>query len=69
MSFIMEYINPFAAGAVILILGIIMSGYVKAPANKAFIISGIRKEPKILIGRAGIKIPFLEIRLPQSHWL
>lgn len=60
MSFIMEYINPFVAGAVILILGIIMSGYVKAPANKAFIISGIRKEPKILIGRAGIKIPFLE---------
>ena len=36
------------------------SGYVKAPPDKAFIISGYRKTPKILIGRAGVKIPFLE---------
>ncbi len=46
--------------AIILLLGIIASGYVKAPPDKAFIISGMKKEPKILIGRAGIKIPFLE---------
>lgn len=39
---------------------IIMSGYVKAPPDMAFIISGLKKKPKILIGRAGIKIPFLE---------
>ena len=26
----------------------------------AYIISGIRKTPRVLIGRAGIKIPFLE---------
>lgn len=37
-----------------------MTGYVKAPPDKAYIISGYRKEPRILIGRAGIKIPFLE---------
>lgn len=42
------------------LLGILLSGYVKAPADKAFIISGFHKNPKILIGRAGIKIPFLE---------
>ena len=39
---------------------IIASGYVKAPPNVAYIISGFKKEPKILIGRAGIKLPFLE---------
>ena len=44
----------------IAILAILASGYVKASPNKAYIISGIKREPKILIGRAGIKIPFLE---------
>ena len=44
----------------VIILGIIAAGYVKAPPDKAFIISGLRKTPKILIGKAGIKIPFLE---------
>lgn len=48
--------------AVIALLCIIMSGYVKAPPDIAYIISGPRKKPKILIGRAGIKIPFLERR-------
>lgn len=45
---------------VIAILAILASGYVKASPNKAYIISGIKREPKVLIGRAGIKIPFLE---------
>ena len=44
----------------IAILAILASGYVKASPNKAYIISGIKREPKVLIGRAGIKIPFLE---------
>jgi flotillin len=43
-----------------LIVLIIVAGYVKAPPDKAFIISGIRKNPRILIGRAGVKIPFFE---------
>lgn len=45
---------------VISVLAIIASGYVKAPTDRAFIISGLTKNPKILIGRAGIKIPYLE---------
>ena len=45
---------------VIAVLAILASGYVKASPNKAYIISGIKREPKVLIGRAGIKIPFLE---------
>lgn len=45
---------------VVLVVLILILGYVKAPPDKAFIISGIRKTPKVLIGKAGIKIPFLE---------
>ena len=45
---------------IVFFLIIVLSGYVKAPPDKAFIISGYRKTPKILIGRAGVKIPFLE---------
>ena len=58
----LEFILPFVpiVIAVIILLLILASGYVKAPPDRAFIISGIKKEPKILIGRAGIKIPFLE---------
>ncbi len=48
------------AGVVVIILAIILSGYVKASPDTAFIISGIRRKPKVLIGKAGIKIPFLE---------
>ena len=46
--------------AILVVVLICLSGYVKAPADEAYIISGLRKEPKVLIGRAGIKIPFLE---------
>ncbi|MCR5836846.1 MAG: flotillin family protein [Lachnospiraceae bacterium] len=48
------------AAGVIIILAILASGYVKASPDTAFIISGLRKNPKFLIGKAGIKIPFLE---------
>ncbi len=34
--------------------------YVKAPPDKAYIITGVRKKKKILIGKAGIRIPFFE---------
>lgn len=34
--------------------------YVKAPPNVAYIISGITKNPRILIGIGGFKIPLLE---------
>ena len=50
-------IGGIAAAALIAIL---VSGYVKSPPDKAFIISGLKKNPRILIGRAGIKLPFLE---------
>lgn len=45
---------------VILFFIILMTGYVKASPDTAIIISGLRKNPKVLIGKAGIKVPFLE---------
>ena len=46
---------------VVLFLVIIIScGYTKAPPDMAYIISGVRKKPRILIGQAGVKIPFFE---------
>jgi len=44
---------------VVAVLILIAAGYVKAPPDTAYIISGFRK-PRILIGKAGIRIPFLE---------
>lgn len=48
-----------AAIAVIIIL-VLITGYVKAPTDTAVIISGLKKEPKYVIGRSSIKIPFLQ---------
>lgn len=50
----------FPALLIIVILAILASGYVKAPPDVAYIISGYKREPRVLIGRAGIKIPYLE---------
>lgn len=46
--------------AVILLIIVFAIGYVKAPPDKAIIISGLRKSPKVLVGKAGVKIPFLD---------
>lgn len=48
---------------ILIVLGLIVIvalGYVKASPDKAYIISGLRRKPKVLIGKAGIKIPFFE---------
>ena len=45
---------------VVLVVVICMTGYVKASPDTAIIISGLRRMPKVLIGKAGVKIPFLE---------
>ena len=58
MSGIIRYIPGIVI--VIALLAVLASGYVKAPPDMAYIISGLHKKPRILIGKAGIKIPFLE---------
>ena len=50
---------PFVIMAII-IIAVILTGYVKASPDVAVIISGLKKTPRVLIGRAGIKIPYLE---------
>ena len=50
---------------VLVLLGVLCkASYVKAPPDMAYIISGLRKTPRILVGKAGFKIPFFE-RLDQ----
>ena len=46
--------------AAALVATLILTSYVKAPPDRAFIISGLGREPKILTGKAGIKLPVLE---------
>lgn len=60
MKGLISFGTIFLVIAVIFAIIIIFTSYVKAPPDKAYIISGLRKKPKILIGRAGLKIPFFE---------
>lgn len=55
-------ILPFVPVVIIAIafIALLAFGYVKAPPDIAYIISGLHKKPRILAGKAGIKIPFLE---------
>lgn len=55
-----EYLGMIVVVSVLIFITILFSGYVKASPDKAYIISGYRKNPRVLIGRAGIKIPFIE---------
>lgn len=45
---------------VILLIIIIARSYVKAPPDVAYIISGAHKKPRVLVGKAGLRIPFFE---------
>ncbi|MCH5344766.1 MAG: flotillin family protein [Acetatifactor sp.] len=55
---LLQLILIFAA--ILFVILIFILGYVKASPDTAIIISGLRKNPKVLIGKAGVKIPFLE---------
>lgn len=59
----LELIPASAIIAIVVIALIVIFlavGYVKAPPDMAFIISGIKKKSKIVIGKAAICIPFFE---------
>lgn len=58
LSTILPFI-PFVVIAII-VIAVLCSGYIKAPPDMAYIISGLHKKPRILIGKAGIKVPFFE---------
>lgn len=48
------------AVAVVLIIVLAMCSYVKATPSTAYIISGLSKQPRYLIGKGGFVVPFLE---------
>lgn len=59
MEFLFDNPWMFAVlAAVVLVIIVFTTGYVKAPPDTAYIISGLRK--KIIIGKASIKVPFFE---------
>lgn len=50
----------FVTVAVILLAIFIGVSYVKCPPDKVYLISGPRKEPRVIIGKATLRIPFFE---------
>lgn len=46
--------------AVVALVILFLLGYVKAPPDMAYIISGIKKRPRYAIGKATVRIPFFE---------
>ena len=53
-------IHYIVIGIVLFVIAFFLLGYVKAPPDRAIVISGWKKQPRMLIGRAGIKLPFFE---------
>ena len=53
-------IGIIVAIVVLVILLFMAIGYVKAPPDMAYIISGVKKKSKVVIGKASIRIPFFE---------
>ena len=45
---------------VILFVVFILASYIKAPTDRALIVSGLRKNPKFVIGKSALRIPFLQ---------
>ncbi|MBD5555810.1 MAG: flotillin family protein [Roseburia sp.] len=58
----MENFVPAIIAVVVIALIVLLFciGYVKAPPDMAYIISGFKKKSKVAIGRASIRIPFFE---------
>ena len=46
--------------AIILLVVVLLTMYVKAPPTEAYILTGLGKTPRVLIGRGGFRIPVIE---------
>ena len=53
-------ILSIVAVVIVLIIGFIGASYIKCPPDMVYIISGLKKEPRMITGRATLKIPFFE---------
>lgn len=60
-------IGLVAAAIIVLLLVVLFTCYVKAPPSTAYVISGIKREPRILIGAGGVKIPIFSVWI-RSIW-
>lgn len=62
-SSFLDDVSPWIIVAVIaavLLVLLFAAGYVKAPPDMAYIISGIKRKSKVVIGRASFRFPFFE---------
>jgi flotillin len=50
----------YTAAVIAAVILVFFVSYRKSPPDRALIISGLRRQPKVLIGRAGFAIPFFE---------
>ena len=60
MDFISSNVFLICVAALVLLAIVVFISYVKAPPSNAYIISGLSKEPRVLIGSGGFRIPFFE---------
>lgn len=60
LSFISSNVFLICVIVFLLLAIFVFTSYVKAPPSNAYIISGLSKEPRILIGSGGFRIPFFE---------
>lgn len=60
MDFISSNVFLICVAAMVLLAIVVFISYVKAPPSNAYIISGLSKEPRVLIGSGGFRIPFFE---------
>ena len=45
---------------VVVLIALLFASYIKAPTDRALIVSGLRKNPKFVIGKSALRIPFLQ---------
>lgn len=45
---------------IVIITTLVFMSYVKCPPDMVYLISGLRKEPRVIIGKAALRIPFFE---------
>ena len=43
-----------------ILFGLFVASYVKCPPDMVYLISGLKKEPRVIIGKATLRIPFFE---------
>ena len=55
-----EFLIVAAVVAIVLLIVLIKVLYVQAPPSVAYVLSGFRANPRVLIGTGGFKVPFLE---------